>query len=54
MNGACDMFDQQWIDYEGLLQPLIGVVRSRDSTYEVQRNIFEATLRRFEVINNRY
>jgi hypothetical protein len=32
MNGACDMFEQHWIDYEGLVQPLIGVVCSRDST----------------------
>ena len=55
MNGACNMFDQQWIDYEGLVQPLIGVVRSsRDSTYEVQQNIFYATQRGFEVLNNRY
>jgi hypothetical protein len=40
MNGVSTLFDQQWTDYEGLVQPQIGFMCSRDSTYEMQRNIF--------------
>ena len=40
MNGVSKMFDQQWTDYEGLVQPQIGVMCSRDLTYKLQRNIF--------------
>ncbi len=54
MNGASEMFDQQWTDYERLVQPQIGVMCSRHSTYEVQRKIFEGTQCRFEVLKSRY
>jgi hypothetical protein len=40
MNGVSKMFDQQWTDYEGLVQSQIGVMCSRDSTYELQQNMF--------------
>ncbi len=41
MNGVCVMlFDQQWTDYEGLVQPQIGVLCRQDSTYKVQQTLF--------------
>jgi hypothetical protein len=54
MNGVKEMFDRQWTDYDTLVHPRIGVVRRRDSAYEVQRNLFYSTQRRFEVLKNRY